>query len=72
MVKYNRVEELARKKEMEVRAKERDFKTKFQSHHMTAITVLTPNKAKAFSVFFTGDVKGNLISWKLSDPQKTK
>jgi hypothetical protein len=66
-VEYNRVEKLTRDKEMEIVAKKRDFGKKFTSAHQTTIDILVPSKGEGIKNFYSGDIKGNLIAWKIDN-----
>lgn len=71
-VVYSAVEKLARDKELEVLAKSRETKPEFKTVHFTNIISHSLLKASDASTVITGDLKGNILVWKLSDMRAIK
>lgn len=63
--KKSRVETLTSDKDNEALASKREFKNKIQSLHFTNIEHISLTKKNGATHVLSGDIKGNLIAWKL-------
>lgn len=66
-MKYKAVEKLARDKELKTSARKRKRAKPFKKAHGSDVQVLVPFSGAGSKIFYTGDIKGNLLYWSVGN-----